>query len=180
LTGIPGRRLVYLAITLAVVAADRITKMVVEARLDPYRSINVIPGLFDLTLVRNPGGVFGIFKELDPAFRAALFTLVPVIAILLIAFYATRVPASHRSTQISLALILGGAVGNLIDRLRSGYVTDFLDIYWRDHHWPAFNIADSAICTGVALLLIETMFLPGGAAGQEDTRPVEPSRSDTP
>jgi len=180
LTGISGRRLGYLAITLAVVGLDRVTKTLAESNLDPYRSVTVVPGLFDLTLVKNPGGVFGILKNLDPGFRSALFTMVPLVAILLIGWYAVKVAAAHTATHVSLALILGGAIGNLIDRLMAGHVTDFLDFYWRGYHWPAFNLADSAICIGVGLLLVESLFSPGDAAPRDEARAAEPSRSDTP
>ncbi len=180
MTGGSGRRLAYLAITLAVVASDRFTKILAESHLDPYRSVTVIPDLFDLTLVRNPGGVFGILKNLDPGFRSILFTLIPLVAILLIAWYAMRVAAEHIGTHVSLALILGGAIGNLIDRLKTGHVTDFLDFYWRGYHWPAFNLADSAICVGVGLLLVESLFSADDAVLHDETRPAEPSRSDTP
>ena len=101
-----------------------------------------------------------------------LFTVVPVAAIVLIAVYAWRVPAAQTMTHVALALILGGAVGNLVDRLRLGYVVDFVDVHWRGWHWPAFNVADSAICIGVGLLLLESLRSPAPAA--------EPARRDAP
>ena len=153
-------RWAWFLVALAVVALDRITKMMVEAWLPPYRSVPVVPGLVDLTFVQNPGGVFGVFRSLDASWRAGLLTVVPMAAILLILAYAWRVPAEHRLTLASLALILGGAVGNLVDRFRLGYVVDFLDVHWRGWHWPAFNVADSTICIGVGLLLVESLFSP--------------------
>ena len=150
-------RAVQLASAIAVIALDRVTKSMVDTRMAIYESITVVPGLFDLTYVRNPGGVFGLFRNLDTGIRGLLFTVVPVTAILLIVVYALKLPAGRTLTQSSLTLILGGAVGNLYDRLRFGYVIDFLDFYWQNHHWPAFNIADSAICVGVAILIGETM-----------------------
>jgi signal peptidase II len=185
-------RLPYFVTSLVIVALDRATKSMIEAKLQPWKSVPVIPGLFDLTYVRNPGGVFGIFKNLDDGVRGVLFTVVPVTAILLMAAYAGRIPVSRRLTQVSLSLILGGAVGNLVDRFLHGHVIDFLDFYWRSHHWPAFNIADSAICVGVAMLMIETIFvgdgqetvpLPAGnvAAGTPPTPTVPPvKRGDAP
>ncbi len=158
--GFLGPRLPYIVISLLVIALDRASKAAVLTWLAPRGSIPVISGLFDLTYVRNPGGVFGMFKGLDEGVRGALFTVVPVAAIVLIAAYARRIPPANRVAQLALSLILGGAVGNLVDRLRFGYVIDFLDFYWRDHHWPAFNVADSAICIGVGLLMLETVTAP--------------------
>jgi signal peptidase II len=152
-----------------VIAADRLTKMAAEAWLDPLRPIPVIPGFFDLTLVRNPGGVFGVLRDLSEGVRGAIFTIVPSLVIVAIAFYAWRLPREQRLTRAALALVLGGAIGNLIDRIKLGHVVDFLDVYWREHHWPAFNIADSAICTGVALMLYEGLFV--RSHGAEGTAP---------
>ena len=166
-------RAIAMSLATAVVALDRVTKAMVEAWLDAYRSVTLVPGLLDLTYVQNPGGVFGVFKGLEPAWRSVLFTVVPVAAIVLIAVYAWRVPAAQTMTHVALALILGGAVGNLVDRLRLGYVVDFVDVHWRGWHWPAFNVADSAICVGVGLLLLESLRSPAPAAA-------EPVRRDTP
>ena len=157
-------RLPYVLAALSVIALDRITKIAVVRLVEPRGSIAVIPGFFDLTYVRNPGGVFGILKNLDNGVRGLLFTIVPVIAIALIIAYARRIPADHRLTQTALAAILGGAAGNLMDRFRFGYVIDFLDVYWRSYHWPAFNVADSAICIGVGLLMAETLLSPERAS----------------
>ena len=148
-----------LALSGCVIIADRLTKMAAVAWLDPVGSVSVIPGFFDLTLVRNPGGVFGLMRDLSEGVRSAIFTFVPAAVIVAIAVYAWRLPQSQRLTRTALALVLGGATGNLIDRIRLGHVIDFLDVYWRDHHWPAFNIADSAICIGVGLMLFEGLFM---------------------
>jgi len=163
------------SVSASVVLADRFTKMAAEAWLDPIRPLPVIPGLFDLTLVRNPGGVFGIMRDLSPGIRSALFTIVPALVIVAIAVYLWRLPGDQRLVRAALALVLGGAAGNLIDRIRLGHVVDFLDVYWRDHHWPAFNIADSAICVGVGLMLFEGIFArpekAGGRPAPADERP---------
>jgi len=169
-------RLPYLGLALLALALDRGTKILVEAHLDRSRSVEVIPGFFDLTYVRNPGGVFGILRNLDEGIRSALFTIFPAIAIVFIAAYAAHLPASRKLAQASLALILGGAAGNLVDRLRYGQVIDFLDVYWRDYHWPAFNLADSAICIGVGMLILETVLAreepaPDAAAGAQPAGP---------
>ncbi|MGH9867875.1 MAG: signal peptidase II [Candidatus Polarisedimenticolia bacterium] len=166
-------RSMTVAVAVSVVALDRVTKAMVEAWLDAYRSVTLVPGLLDLTYVQNPGGVFGVFKGLEPVWRSVLFTVVPVAAIVLIAVYAWRVPATQTMTHVALALILGGAVGNLVDRVRLGYVVDFVDVHWRGWHWPAFNVADSAICVGVGLLLLESLRSPAPAAAA-------PARRDAP
>ena len=158
-------RAVWIALACSVILIDAITKHVAVAQLAPFHSVSVIPGLFDLTYVENPGGVFGLLRGLQDTTRGIIFTLVPLTAIVLIGLYALRVPSAHRLTLASLALILGGAVGNLIDRIRLGYVVDFLDFHFRGHHWPAFNLADSAICVGVGLLLLETVWQPAETPG---------------
>lgn len=163
-------RLFHLAIASGIVALDRVTKALVVKNLSFSDPVTVVPGFVDLTYVRNPGGVFGMFRDIDAGVRTALFTFVPIAAIVLILVYAYRAPAAHRATQIALALILGGAVGNLVDRLSLGYVIDFLDVHWGAYHWPAFNVADSAICAGVGLLLFEGLF-------SRDTPP-EPDRGE--
>jgi signal peptidase II len=174
-------RLPYMIAALFVIALDQATKAVVAARLAHEGAVSVIPGLFDLTFVKNPGGVFGMFKNLDSSLRAPLFTVVPVIAIGLIVLFAARLPVSHRFAQTALSLILGGAVGNLIDRFSLGYVIDFFDVYWRGHHWPAFNVADSAICIGVGMLMLETFLAPDRAAKRGDARAeIDPASGETP
>jgi signal peptidase II len=122
-----------------------------------------------------------MFKNLDSSIRAPLFTVVPVIAVALIVLFAVKLPLNHRFAQSALALILGGAVGNLIDRFNLGYVIDFFDVYWRDHHWPAFNVADSAICIGVGMLMLETFFAPDRtpATGSKSAES-EPASGETP
>ncbi len=161
-------RIPWIALSCTIILIDWITKRVAVAYLAPHHSVNVIPGLFDLTYVENPGGVFGLLRGLEDGARGVIFTLVPLAAIALIGLYALRIPGAHRLTLASLALILGGAVGNLLDRIRLGYVVDFIDVYWREYHWPAFNVADSAICVGVGLLLLETIWQPSENA---DPRP---------
>lgn len=152
-----ARSLLICAIGALVLALDQITKAVVLGQLDLHTSIPVIDGFFDLTLVRNPGGVFGIFRDLSPGARGVLFTMIPGAAIALILLYAWKAAPDGLFARGSLAMILGGALGNLIDRLRFGFVIDFLDFYWRGYHWPAFNVADAAICTGIGLMMLETL-----------------------
>jgi signal peptidase II len=138
--------------------ADQLTKQWALARLSPARPIVVIPGLADLTLVMNPGVAFGIFAWLPPDWRW-LVMVFSLAALLLLCSLARRiVPQGGRVGSLALGLVFGGAAGNLLDRWRLGMVVDFIDLHWRQYHWPAFNVADSAITVGVVLLAAELAF----------------------
>jgi len=136
-----------------IVIADQITKAVVLAKMALYQSIVIIPGFFSLTHIHNPGGAFGFLAQQDATVRAAVFLVASIVAIGLIFMFYRQIPRSHPFLASGLALILGGAIGNLIDRLRFGKVVDFLDFYIGDLHYPAFNVADSAITVGVTIFL---------------------------
>jgi signal peptidase II len=153
-----SRRLPWLLVSMAVLAADQGAKALVRALLPLHESLEVVPSLFSLTHVTNRGALFGILHDLADPWRGALFTVVPLIAILLILHFQGRTSPEDRLAQSGLALILGGAAGNFLDRVRLGHVTDFLDVYVGPHHWPAFNIADSAICVGVGLLIADLLW----------------------
>ena len=161
-------RFAYGGLSLAVLGLDQLTKLLITDRMAAYSSVTVIPGLFQLTLVWNRGGLFGLCRELPDPYRTVLFTAVPTLAIGIILLFQYRTALADRIAQTGLALILGGAVGNLIDRVRLGHVIDFLDVFVGEYHWPAFKIADSAICVGVALLLID-LFVKGGSRAQVET-----------
>ena len=150
-------RLAYALMTLSVVFLDQATKAMVVSRMTLYSSAPVIPGLFQITLVTNRGALFGLFHDLPDPFRSTLFTAVPLLAIALMFVFQYRTTIHDLATQAGLALILGGALGNLIDRIRLGYVIDFLDVFVGEHHWPAFNVADSCICVGVACLVFDLL-----------------------
>jgi signal peptidase II len=156
-TGGRALRLAWALGSVAVVACDQATKHLVRSRMPVHESIPVVPGLFHLTHVTNRGALFGMLHDLPDPWRAAIFTSVPVLAVGLIVWFQMRTPATDRLAQGGLALILAGAVGNLADRLRFGQVTDFLDVFVGEHHWPAFNVADSSICVGVALLMLDLL-----------------------
>ena len=147
----------YLAVSLAVLFLDQWTKGIITRTMDVHQSRTIVPNVFDLTYVRNSGAAFGLFASVDSALKAVLLNSVAVIVFLIVSAYALR--SSHKSVrlQVGLALILGGAVGNLLDRVRFGYVVDFLDFAVSGHHWPAFNVADSAICIGVAVLFLDML-----------------------
>jgi signal peptidase II len=125
-----------------------------------HESRPLVEGFLSLTHVRNRGAAFGLLSDADLPFQAALFSIVSVAALVAIAIYAFRLPPKSTLPRAGLALILAGAMGNLIDRALLGYVIDFVDVYWRSHHWPAFNLADSAISVGVALLLLDSLVSP--------------------
>jgi len=150
-------RAAYGMLTLGILALDQTTKALVTSRMALYSSIPVVQGLFHLTYVTNRGALFGLFRDMAEPFRAALFTSVPTLAIVLIVVFQCRTTIVDTAAQSGLALILGGALGNLLDRLRFGYVVDFLDVFFGDHHWRAFNVADASFCAGVGLLLLDLL-----------------------
>jgi signal peptidase II len=117
----------------------------------------VIPGFFDLTHVRNTGAAFGMLDNTNFAYKPAVMVVIALIALGAVASYALTLPATQRIARYGLALILGGAIGNLIDRAMAGYVVDFVDVYWRGVHFWAFNVADSAITVGVVLMLLDVL-----------------------
>lgn len=144
--------------TLSIVSAvilvlDQATKFYVDAHFRLHESVPVIRGLFHLTYIRNKGAAFGILA--DSAVRIPFFITVSIVAMLGIIWYIRRIREDQRLAVYALSLVFAGAFGNLIDRIRLGEVIDFLDVFWQRHHWPAFNIADSAITIGVAMLFLE-------------------------
>jgi len=141
-------------IIVLVVAADQMSKTWIMARFAMFESWEVIPGLFNLTYLTNRGAAFGFLNGDYGAWRHAFFVGVALVAMVMMVFLLRQMRDEGRRFVVAIALIFGGAVGNLIDRLRLGAVVDFLDFYWAGHHWPAFNLADSAITVGVGLFLI--------------------------
>ncbi len=141
----------------AVVALDQISKAIVLGRLPLGVQIPVVDGLLALTLVLNPGLAFGLLGSVPPAWRWMVAAL-SLVALAVLARVALRVlPAGGWAGRLSIGLIFGGAVGNLVDRARFGAVVDFVDVHWQGWHWPAFNVADSAITVGVALLALRLL-----------------------
>jgi signal peptidase II len=142
---------VVLALAGAVIVLDQVVKVIALDRLPPGVAVEVTSWL-NLTLVMNPGLAFGLLGGIPPAWRWIVAAL-SIVALVVLARVALRVlPAGGWPGQVAVAFIFGGAVGNLIDRARFGAVIDFVDVHWRGYHWPAFNVADSAISTGVVLL----------------------------
>jgi signal peptidase II len=148
----------FTGIVLLVVLLDQAAKLWVLANFELYESVPVIPGLFNLTFLRNTGAAFGMFAGHPAWWRQTFFIGVAVIALAVIVIMQRKLGRQNSWYTISLALIGGGAVGNLIDRIAYGSVVDFLDVYISTHHWPAFNVADSAISVGVGIFLL-TQFL---------------------
>ncbi|MHB8908941.1 MAG: signal peptidase II [Syntrophales bacterium] len=148
------KTILFLAVTIPVVVLDQLTKAWILATLRLHEGFPVIAGFFDIIHVRNPGAAFGFLAGVSPVFRSVFFLSVTLAAIILILHYLRVSRNDEPSLVISLALILAGAGGNLIDRIRFGEVVDFLDVYVGTHHWPAFNVADAAITTGASLLAL--------------------------
>jgi signal peptidase II len=147
----------FYLISLVIVLLDQLAKLLVVRSMRLGQNIPIVPGFFDLTFVLNPGAAFSLFATLPEWIRNPFFILISVGAAVLIVAYRSRYLRENRLASVSLALILGGAIGNLIDRLWYGVVVDFLDAHIYQYHWPIFNVADSAISVGVALLLLEML-----------------------
>jgi signal peptidase II len=154
------RHLPYLLVMAAIVLLDQGTKALVVRTLDLHEHVPIVDGLLSLSHVRNRGAAFGLLSDWDVPYQSVLLALLSLCALAAIAFYFLRLPAAARLPRLALALVLGGAVGNLIDRARLGYVVDFVHVYWRRYQWPDFNVADSAITVGVALLVLDILRSP--------------------
>ena len=142
----------------SILILDQVTKALILAHLPLGGSIPVIRGFFDLTHVHNPGGAFGFLAGMSAEVRSLLFIAVSLVAAGLILYFYWQTPLGQRFLSVGLALIFGGAVGNLVDRMRFGIVVDFLDVYAGTLHWPAFNVADSAITIGVGIFAYHILF----------------------
>jgi signal peptidase II len=140
------------------VVIDQFTKYLVLQSISLHRSIAIIPGFFNLTHVHNPGGAFGFLADHGSAWRHWIFIIAIFAAMALIIYFYHQTPRTRPFLQLALAMIFGGAVGNLIDRIRFGKVIDFLDFYIGQLHWPAFNVADSAVTVGVAIFVGHILF----------------------
>lgn len=156
ITGLTSRT-TELIVAGAIVIADQIAKAIVRARLPLHESIPVIPGFVDFTHVLNTGAAFGILNAADFPFKGTLIALIATAALIGVGVYTAGLAHHQRIARIGLALILGGAMGNLIDRVTAGHVVDFVDVYWRDYHFWAFNVADAAISVGVGIMIIDML-----------------------
>ena len=152
------RHILFIAVSAAVIAADQAAKWVILNLVPLHESIAVIPGFLNIVHFRNPGGAFGLFAEQSGFALGMVFFIITLVALGLIIYLYRQTPAAESLLAAGLAFVFGGAVGNLIDRLRFGNVVDFIDVYVKDYHWPAFNIADSAITLGVVIFAFYVIF----------------------
>ena len=150
---------VLAALAATVVALDQGTKALVRAWLPLYESVSIVPQLLDFTHVRNTGAAFGLLNAVDIPFKPLLMTAIALAALVAIGVFAVRTSPTEPLARLGLALVFGGATGNLIDRVTAGYVVDFVDVYWRGWHFWAFNVADAAITVGACLLILDTAIL---------------------
>src|SRR5689334_25115877 len=148
----------HFLIAALVVVFDRLAKWVVDKNIALHESVAVVPGFFHLTHVENRGAAFGLFAESPSEWKIAVLVLFSLVALVIVSALLWKNSHAMTTTGVGLALILGGAIGNLWDRLVSGHVVDFLLFYVGQYQWPAFNVADSAIVIGAGLLVFEILF----------------------
>ena len=151
-------RAIYLLIVLIVVLLDRWTKHLVAARIALYSHVQVIPGFFRLTHTENTGAAFSLFADSTAPWKTGLLIAFSVLALMVVSTLLWKNHQAHVATGVGLSLIMGGALGNLWDRLARGRVVDFLLVYVKQYQWPVFNLADSAIVVGAGLLILEILF----------------------
>lgn len=149
----PRRHLFLAAVVGTVFVLDQITKSIIQQRMRIHESIPIIDQFFNLTYIRNPGAAFGLFAEHGNGLRMAFFVTISVVAIIFLWTLFAKTPKEAFVGRLSIAMVMGGAMGNLVDRIRFGEVVDFLDFYIGSYHWPAFNVADSCISIGVTLMI---------------------------
>ena len=148
-----ARYRLFFIITLVILIIDQATKLYVDVHFRLHESVPVIQGFFNLTYVRNKGAAFGILS--DSAIRIPFFITISFVAMIAILWYYRRLRTDQRLAAWALSLVFAGASGNLVDRIRLGEVIDFLDFFWNSYHWPAFNVADSAISIVVGMLILD-------------------------
>lgn len=153
-----NNRFWYFLVFVFAVVFDQISKILIIRTLPLYSSIKLIPGFFDLTHLHNPGGAFGFLANQSQLLRTIVFIGMAFIALVIILWFFKTTPVDFKWLRTAYIMILGGAVGNLIDRIRMGYVVDFLDVYYKEIHWPAFNIADSFITIGMGIIIYHVVF----------------------
>jgi signal peptidase II len=148
---------ILLIVFLVVIVLDQTTKLIIQQTLPLHKQVEVLPGFFNLIHVRNTGGAFGIFGGERGHLGSVLFVLASLIAVGILVILFLRVKEHEKTLAFSLSLLLSGAIGNLVDRVSYGEVVDFLDFHVSSYHWPAFNIADSAISIGIGLMALELL-----------------------
>lgn len=156
--GTHAMRKYHFLIAILVIVLDRMSKWLVAGSINLHDSVSVLPGFFRLTHVQNSGAAFGLFAESPSEWKVGILILFSILALAVVSALLWKNSHSMTTTGVGLALIMGGAVGNLWDRLLNGHVVDFFDFYLGSYHWPAFNVADSAIVIGALLLVAEILF----------------------
>jgi signal peptidase II len=152
-----GRLRTELWIAGVVVVLDQVAKAFVRVAFVQHETVEVIPGFLNLTRVHNFGAAFGLMNTTDFPFKDVVLALIAALALAGLAAYGATLPADQKLSRVGLAFVIGGAAGNLIDRIMSGYVVDFVDVYWRDWHFWAFNVADASITIGVSLMILDLL-----------------------
>lgn len=153
---------IVFGVAAVVLVLDQVTKWIIRQNLSLYDSIIVIDSFFHITHLQNPGAAFGLLADAPAGLRVPFFFAVGLIAVTALMFFVRRVDESRLLLLVSLGAILGGAFGNLVDRVVLGAVTDFLDFHVNGYHWPAFNVADSGISVGMVVLILYSVFAPEG------------------
>ena len=170
MTPLSSHKARYLLISLAVIVLDQWTKWLVESRLADQGPFVVVPGFLNFIYVENTGVAFGMFAAHGNGWGWLVLALLGIAALTLVGYVFAKTPSEDRWLLTALALIMGGAVGNLIDRIANQAVTDFIDAYFRSYHWHTFNVADSAITIGICLMMLD-MFFPRKEPAEAPTRP---------
>ena len=151
----------YAALTISaglVICVDQITKILILNYLPLYDAVHIIPGFLDITHLQNPGVAFGLFSGNSSNIQQIVLMSASLVAVCVVFYFFNQTKNEYRFMQLGFALIFGGAIGNFIDRIRMGRVVDFIDVYIGNLHWPAFNVADSAISVGVAIFIYHMVF----------------------
>lgn len=158
MTNAAARRLEWFLV-LGIVVADQVTKALVRRSLELHDSVELVPDILAFTRVHNTGAAFGMFNTMEFPGKTLVLTGVATAALIGVAWYAASIPLAERLARLGVACILGGAIGNLIDRATAGYVLDFVDASWQGWHFWAFNVADAAITIGVVLMILDLVGL---------------------
>lgn len=167
---------ILLGLTSSAVILDQTTKYWIHHTYRLGETTSVLDSFFSITYVRNTGAAFGLLAQADPSFRIPFFVVTPLIALAAIGYIFRRIADTDLKLSVALSLVIGGAIGNLIDRLVFGFVIDFLDFHWRyRYHFPAFNVADIAICIGVGVLMLD-LFRQEAESPGKSSRDVSSSR----
>ena len=152
---LPRRLEIWLPIV--IVALDQLAKVLVRSMVPLHSSVTVVPGFANLTHVQNSGAAFGILNAAEFPFKTVLIAVIATAALFGVGIYAASLARHQLAARVGLAFIIGGAAGNLLDRIVAGSVVDFVDVYWRTYHFWAFNAADSAITIGVAIMILDML-----------------------